>query len=110
MKYTYLLLFSIIIGVSSSSLLAQNKTKGKWVNLFNGKDLTGWKSEAKHAGDWKAANGNIIGSAKGATALLTTRDDYKDFHLRLEARYQPGCECLVFTRAPANPTRTRGTT
>ena len=59
--------------------------KDGWVQLFNGRNLTGWKPHPLQPGKWRVENGILIGS--GATShLFTVRGDYKDFHLRVEAR------------------------
>ena len=58
--------------------------------LFNGKELLGWKAT------WDVARQPDIesGVLTGSPALLTTlRDDYKDFHLRLEVRVKN--ECII---------------
>jgi serine/threonine protein kinase len=58
-----------------------------FVRLFNGKDLAGWKTYPGQLGNWRVANGILVGSGPGAIShLYTTRDDFKDFHLRVEAR------------------------
>src|ERR1035438_10152806 len=56
-----------------------------FVSLFNGKDLTGWKINGRE--NWRVVNGVLTGS-QGANlrSIATPRDDYGDFHLRLEAR------------------------
>ncbi len=61
-----------------------------FVSLFNGKDLTGWKPHAQQPGDWRVVNGILTGKAVGPGYLFTVRDDYQDYHLRLEARVKPG--------------------
>jgi uncharacterized protein (TIGR03067 family) len=38
--------------------------KPGWVQLFNGKDLTGWKTHPTQPGDWQVENGNLVGSAR----------------------------------------------
>jgi hypothetical protein len=57
-----------------------------FVPLFNGADLTGWKTNDKLAGNWRVENGVLVGSGPDLGILHTTRDDFKDFHLRLHAR------------------------
>ncbi len=56
-----------------------------WVQLFNGKDLTGWKVYPKGTGNWKVKDGILIGSGN-ASHLFSERGDYKNFHFRVEAR------------------------
>ncbi len=57
-----------------------------FVSLFNGKDLTGWKSAQGQPHDWKVQNGILTGVGGRLNMLYTPRDDYTDFHLRAEAR------------------------
>src|SRR5262249_21983127 len=58
-----------------------------WVQLFNGKDLTGWKSHPQQPGNWRVEEGLLIGSGPGRVShLFSERDDYENFHLRAEAR------------------------
>jgi hypothetical protein len=56
-----------------------------WVQLFNGKDLEGWKVYPSGTGNWKVKDGAIVGSGK-ASHLFTKRDDYKNFHARAEVK------------------------
>lgn len=56
-----------------------------WTDLFNGKDLTGWKQlngEAKY----EAVDGMIVGTTVANTpnSFLCTEQDYSDFVLELE--------------------------
>ncbi len=56
--------------------------EGKWVDLFNGKDLTGWKNVYKH-GEAKVVAGEIhlTGNNK---FFLTTEKKYSNFELEVE--------------------------
>jgi len=59
--------------------------QGEWQNLFNGKDLSGWKllnGKAKY----EVKNGMIIGSTVSGepNSFLATEKDYGDFVLELE--------------------------
>ncbi len=40
-----------------------------WTPLFNGKDLGGWKTDPKQAGQWKVENDAIISSGNGISHL-----------------------------------------
>ena len=65
--------------------------------LFNGKDLTGWKTHPKGSDNWRVDNGVLFGSGPGICHLYTDRDDYQDFHLRVETRInQEGKSGLSF--------------
>jgi Domain of Unknown Function (DUF1080) len=96
----------------SPVLRAEDKDKDGWVQLFNGKDLTGWKmfpkpsreitelTEKKVDGKvvafegtvkgkkiplWRVEDGTIIGGGP-STHLFSERDDYTDFQYRVEAK------------------------
>lgn len=75
-----------------------------FVPLFNGKDLTGWKTHPKQPGNWrvvKDANGNVLtGSGPTLSHLYTERGDYKNFRLHVEARINDGGLGGVYFRAP----------
>ncbi len=54
-----------------------------WVQLFNGKDLTGWVNVGKEK--WTVENGEIVGEAVSkAYGYLKTEKEYKDFHMSLK--------------------------
>jgi hypothetical protein len=71
--------------------------------LFNGKDLTGWKTHPRQPGNWRVENGVLIGSSNGVSHLYTQREDYTDFHLRMESRINDGGNSGVYFRAPFGP-------
>jgi serine/threonine protein kinase len=77
-----------------------------FVSLFNGTDLSGWRSPAEGPSDtWSVANGALVGTPKPnvhAQALLTEQG-YADFELRLEYRWMtPGGHTIVVVRASAD--------
>ncbi len=57
-----------------------------WVQLFNGKDLTGWKTHPKHPGKWRVEDSILVSSGKETSHLFSERDDYENFHYRIEAK------------------------
>src|SRR5262249_30732248 len=59
------------------------KDSDGWVKLFNGKDLTGWKTHPKSPGKWKVEGGLLIGSGP-ASHLFTEKGDYKNFQFKVE--------------------------
>jgi serine/threonine protein kinase len=60
----------------------------KFVPLFNGHDLTGWIRDPRHPRDWRVEKGILVcpGGRSVQSILYSQRDDYKNFHLRMEAR------------------------
>jgi serine/threonine protein kinase len=70
-----------------------------WTQLFNGHDLTGWKSHPSQPGSWKVENGELVGS-EATSHLFSERGDFQDFHLRVEAKISDGGESGVYFRVP----------
>ena len=66
--------------------------------LFNGKDLTGWKSTGKME-VWGAENGVIFCQGGGGGWLMTEKE-YGDFELRLEYKMPKGGNSGVGLRSP----------
>ncbi len=62
------------------------KDKEGWVQLFNGKNLEGWKVHPKEPGKWSVEDGILIGRGKERSHIFTERGDYKNFHYRVEAK------------------------
>lgn len=73
-------------GLTTLGTAEERKAEDGWVELFNGKDLMGWKI---HPNDdrskWEVVDGMIVG--KGPTShLFSERGDYVNFHFRIEAK------------------------
>jgi hypothetical protein len=76
----------------------------RFVPLFNGVDLTGWKTHPRQKGNWRVENGLLVGSGPSAVShLYSIRPDFKDFHLRVEARINNGGNSGIYFRAPFGP-------
>jgi hypothetical protein len=56
-----------------------------WVQLFNGKDLTGWKTHPADKAMWEVKDGAIVGTGP-AGHLFSERGDYENFHLKFEVK------------------------
>jgi len=81
MRYAATLLISLIFLVPQAWCRAS--AKGGWVPVFNGKDLSGWKSNG--AEKWVVEDGTILGeSTVGKYGYLTTTKTFRDFQLRLQ--------------------------
>jgi serine/threonine protein kinase len=78
-----------------TELTAETKADG-FRPLFNGKDLAGWKTAKPD--HWRVENGLLTGSGPSDSILSTERDDYKDFHLHVEARINDGGNSGIFLR------------
>ena len=77
-----------------------------WVQLFNGKDLTGWKFHPDHSGHWEVKDGILRGS-KRHSHLFSQRGDYENFHLRAEVKINLGGDSGILFRAPLELVRGR---
>jgi serine/threonine protein kinase len=74
-----------------------------FVPLFNGKDLAGWKTHPAQAGGWSVNGGVLTGSGPSPTHLYTERDDYTDFHLRVEVKVNAAGNAGVLFRSSYGP-------
>ena len=68
-----------------------------WVKLFNGKDLTGWKTHPNDKAKWEVKNGILTGTGP-VGHLYSERGDYQNFHYRIEARINDGGNSGQFFR------------
>ncbi|MDN5205072.1 DUF1080 domain-containing protein [Fulvivirgaceae bacterium BMA10] len=81
------ILLLMLIWFVSPSLSAQDDG---WKNLFNGKNLKGWKQLNGQA-EYKVEDGVIVGVSVPNTpnSFLSTKKDYQDFILELEVKVDP---------------------
>src|SRR5262249_23975688 len=56
-----------------------------WVQLFNGRDLTGWKAHPDDKAKWEVQDGAIVGTGP-AGHLFTERGDFQNFRCRFDAK------------------------
>lgn len=68
---------------------------GKPINLFNGKDLSGWKAVGA-ANQWEVKNGILTSPKSGAN--LISEQEFTDFKLHVEFRYKKGSNSGVYLR------------
>ena len=69
---------------------------GKPVQLFNGKDLTGWHPSDPKLPAWKVENGTLISPGRGAE-LISDRK-FQDFKLHVEFNCAHGANSGVYLR------------
>ena len=69
-----------------------------WRSLFNGTDLTGWKTLPGQPGDWKVEGGELVGRGPEVSHLVTTRGGYTNFRLRAEVKVNAGGNSGIFAR------------
>jgi hypothetical protein len=73
---------------------------GKFVSLLDNKELAGWKTFGDEKGAWQIKDGILIGTGPAASRIHTPRGDYKNYHLRVEARISDQGAAGVVVRAP----------
>ncbi|MET3978650.1 hypothetical protein ABIB62_001219 [Mucilaginibacter sp. UYP25] len=98
---TYLLAIAIAAGMQNASA----QTKAGYTNLFNGKNLNGWKILAGKA-EYKVENGGITGTAvlNSGNTFLVTEKQYGDFILELDAKTESTLtNSGIQTRSHYNP-------
>ena len=77
---------------------------GKWENLFNGKDLSGWK-QLNGKALYEAKDGAIIGTTVANTpnSFLVTEKEYGDFILELEFKADTSMNSGIQIRSLSQP-------
>ncbi|MBO9616166.1 MAG: DUF1080 domain-containing protein [Dyadobacter sp.] len=84
--------------------LQAQKSKDGWVDLFNGKDLTGWKQLNGQA-KYEVKDGAIVGTSVMGTpnSFLTTEKDYGDFILELDVKVDNKLNSGIQIRSLSKP-------
>lgn len=100
MKLNSLLIISIFL--LTISLCAQ--TKQGWQNLFNGKDLQGWK-QLNGKAKYEAKNNEIVGTTVTGepNSFLATDKEYGDFILEFEFKIDNNMNSGVQFRSESKP-------
>ncbi len=102
--------FIIVILFFSISIVAQTSAKSGWQNLFNGKDLSGWKQLTGKA-EFTVEDGAIIGRAmlNPRNSFLCTEKEYGDFILEIDVWLEDeGGNSGIQTRSHFDPNGLNG--
>lgn len=95
------LLFVVVLlcGVSFAAIAQEHNTltkkerKAGWQLLWNGRDLSGWKSNSPN-GDmnkgWKAVDGELVIMARSGAGDIITEKRYHDFELSIDFKITEG--------------------
>lgn len=89
MKYTRTIFAVLIASLTLSSCSGEQKTEDGWTDLFNGKDLSGWKPVAGTA-TFEVVGEEIQGTsvAGSPNTFLITEETYGDFILELDLKIE----------------------
>ncbi len=91
----------LLISISVNFLAVGQTTKADgWQNLFNGKNLEGFK-QLNGKAKYEAVNGEIVGTTVSdqPNSFLSTEKTYKDFVLELELKVDPSMNSGVQFRS-----------
>ncbi len=91
-----IILVLLLALINSASAIAQPQESG-FVDLFDGKSLSGWIGAARDHFDIDAG---VLSSRKGCSGKLLTEREYEDFVLRFDFRLTPGANNGLAIRAP----------
>lgn len=100
-------IFLLVFLMAFLSVKAQDNDG--WKDLFNGKNLKGWKT-LNGTAEFKVEDGVIIGISKMNTpnSFLATKKDYGDFILEYEAKNDPALNAGVQIRSQSLPEYNNG--
>jgi hypothetical protein len=83
-----------LLGATAWAQVAASNEEG-WIDLFNGKDLTGWKISAENPETFKVENGELV--VKGERAHLFYDGDVNDHNFK-----NFSWRCEIMTKPNAN--------
>ena len=69
---------------------------GKVIQLFNGKDLTGWNPSGPPTSTWKVEKGNLVSPGSGPELISNSK--FEDFKLHVEFNCGPSSNSGVYLR------------
>jgi hypothetical protein len=99
-----------ILGLSAgrAAIADDKKDDDKdFVQLFNGKDLTGWKTHPQDKAKWEVKDGVLVGTGP-AGHLFSERGDYENFVYRVEAKINDHGNSGQYFRTEFGPSFPKG--
>ena len=96
-------------GVIAAATAFPAQAEGKWINLFNGKDLSGWEQKGGSA-IFSVGDGVIVGTSMPNTdnTFLCTKKTFGDFILEFEFKGHPMLNSGVMIRGLSTPDYKKG--
>ena len=98
LRFTRFSLVAAAVSLGAACLNAAPLEEG-FTSLFNGQDLTGWRSPSGKSGGYGVTNG-VMFCGKGVGGKLMTEKEFSDFILRIEFKLDEGANNGVGIRAP----------
>jgi hypothetical protein len=102
-------ILSLLISISIiSNSFAQSPKMGKWINLFNKKDLSGWKIYGTEK--WYVDNGELVceSGPDKEYGYLGTDQKFKDFELSCQFKQEANGNSGVFFHSSIEGTKITG--
>ncbi len=99
MKRVALLLAVCLMGFSTATSVAEDKNGGDeqgWIQLFNGKDLKGWKA-SETPENWTVADGCIVGKGSRSHLFYMERE-FTDVEFKAEVKINAGGNSGMYFR------------
>jgi len=86
--FSRVLIVPIFAMLAINSVVGQESATSNWIELFNGKDLSGWKHDSLGKAEYTVVDGAIHGvTVEGSpNSFLYTEKEYGDFELEFEVR------------------------
>ena len=104
MKYLPIMLMALLAPFTA---IAQGDAG--WTDLFNGRNLDGWR-QLNGKADYRVVDGVIVGTSKMNTpnSFLATNKDYGDFILEVEIKMDPSLNSGIQFRSISDPSIKNG--
>ena len=104
-RFTALLIASFVVStVTAGQPSAETSDTGaEWTSLFDGNSLDGWEKVGKEDSRWAVEDGALAGSGT-QSMLVYTKEKYKNFRYRVEAKINDGGNSGVYFRTTRQPT------
>ena len=85
----------LMFGVAALPLAAAEDSGGGWMDLFNGRDLTGWKLvNPTGTNGWRVENGLVINQTPSMN--IYTEKQFKDFDLHCDYQVPPKSNAGIY--------------
>jgi hypothetical protein len=104
MKTSFLITISALFAAMSVPCMTGQAATTKWVSLFNGKNLNGWR-QINGLAKYEAKGGCIVGSSvpDSPNSFLCTEKNYSDFELQFEVKVDKELNSGVQIRSESRP-------
>src|SRR5437868_3042924 len=86
------------MGLAALAPLGITAETGQWIDLFDGRTLTGWRP-SENKGSWSVVDGSLTANGPRSHLFYTGRvrsADFRNFELEVELITQPECNSGVY--------------